>query len=67
MRGARTSAVIASIVETAKLNDLSPEAYLRFLLETVPSTKLSELPRVLPWGDLVPDSCRVTPRGERSA
>lgn len=62
MRGAETSATIISIVETAKLNELNPEAYLRFLLETVPSTSLSELPRLLPWGDLVPDWCRAVRR-----
>lgn len=64
MRGAKTSATIASIVETAKLNGLNPEAYLRFLLETVPSAKLSELPSLLPWGESVPESCRARRRSE---
>lgn len=62
MDGAKTSATIFSIVETAKANGLNPEAYLRFLLETVPSTPLSELPKLLPWGESVPESVRAGKR-----
>ncbi len=60
--GARTSATILSIVETAKINGLNPEAYLRFLLETVPSTPLSDLPGLLPWGESVPESAKASRR-----
>lgn len=58
MSGAKSSSIILSIVETAKANKLSPESYLRFLFETVPSTPISELPELLPWGNRIPESVR---------
>ena len=67
MGGAKTSATILSIVETAKINGLNPEAYLRFLLETVPSSSLSELPSLLPWGSGVPESVKARERKSASA
>ena len=48
-RGAERAAALYSLIETAKLNDLDPEAYLRDVLSRIaehPSSKLSEL---LPW------------------
>lgn len=62
-RGARASAVIYSIVETAKENGLNPFQYLNYLFEKLPNidTKDNEvLDKLLPWSDALPDICRVT-------
>jgi transposase len=49
--GAETWAVIASLIQTAKLNDVEPFAYLRDVLERIVSgrTKANELSSLLPW------------------
>jgi len=60
-RGAEASAIIYSIVETAKLNDLNPITYLQFLLEQLPNIDISlteELDKLLPWSKQLPESCR---------
>ena len=47
--GGERAAVLYTLLETAKLNGLDPEAYLRFVLERIaeqPSNRLAEL---LPW------------------
>jgi len=47
--GGERAAVLYTLLETAKLNGLDPEAYLRFVLERIaeqPSNRLTEL---LPW------------------
>lgn len=58
-KGAKASAVAFSIIETAKANGLKPFEYLRFLFETVPNTTTGMLVDLLPWGDAVPDHCRM--------
>jgi len=57
--GANASAVIYSIVETAKENFLKPFDYLVFLLQNVPSTPISKLDDFFPWSDIIPKSCRT--------
>lgn len=59
-RGARASAVVGSIVETAKLNHLNPFEYLKYLLEKLPNIDTScneKLDELLPWSDTLPTSC----------
>jgi len=51
-RGARASAVIYSIVETAKENELNPYAYLTHLFEKLPNLECRDndtLDKLLPW------------------
>lgn len=59
VQGATSSSVVYSIIETAKANDLLPFEYLKFLLEAVPSTSVGELDALLPWGEAVPQTCRM--------
>ncbi|KMQ19167.1 hypothetical protein TU70_09310 [Bacillus mycoides] len=66
-RGARGSAIMYSVVETAKENGLSPYHYLRYLFETLPNIDLNnkeELDKILPWSADLPSSCRVPKKSE---
>jgi transposase len=49
--GAESWAIIASLIQTAKLNDVEPFAYLRDVLERIVSgkTKANNLATLLPW------------------
>jgi transposase len=58
--GAKASAVIYSIVETAKENGLDPYAYLEFLFEKLPATTIPALPTLLPWTAAVQDALKTT-------
>ena len=62
INGAKASAAVYSIVETAKANRLKPYEYLKFLLEEVckhqNDTDQSFLDKLLPWSDEIPSICR---------
>jgi len=49
--GAENWATIASLIQTAKLNDVEPFAYLRDVLERIVSgkTRINDLATLLPW------------------
>ncbi len=46
--GAKASASIYSLIETAKANNLEPYAYLRYLFEKLPTTTGTDLQHLLP-------------------
>jgi len=60
-RGAKSSAVIFSIIETAKENDLNPYTYLTYIFKTAPNLELTEYPerisQLLP--NSAPDYCKT--------
>lgn len=63
--GAQASAVIYSISETAKLNNLRPYYYFKYLLTELPklcdekgNIEPARLDRLLPWSEELPDECR---------
>lgn len=62
INGAKTSAVIYSIAETAKANNLKPYEYFEYLLTEIPKhmeeTERSFLENLLPWSPNLPDSIR---------
>ena len=61
-RGARASAIIYSIVETAKENGLNPFIYLNYLFEKLPNLDTKDqdaLDQLLPWSGSLPIICRV--------
>jgi hypothetical protein len=61
-RGARASAMIYSIVETAKENGLNPFAYLCHLFEKMPNTDLNDpmaIEALLPYSDSIPPICKA--------
>jgi transposase len=61
-KGATSSAIIYSIVETAKENNLDPFEYLKFILEQLPNIDLedkTEIDKLLPWSERLPADCSV--------
>jgi hypothetical protein len=58
-RGAKASATIYSIVETAKENGLIPFQYLAYLFERMPNLGNGSLDDLLPWSDSLPDYCKL--------
>jgi transposase len=65
-RGAKASATIYSIIETAKENGLNPLTYLTWLFEEMPQLAdlrdPAALDRLLPWSEALPPHCRLTPQ-----
>ena len=55
--GAKSSAVIFSLIETAKENGLNPYEYLRFLFQALPNRGKCSLERFLPDGQNIPRIC----------
>jgi len=47
--GGDRAAAIYSLVGSAKLNDLDPEAYLCFVIKRIADYRISELDNLLPW------------------
>lgn len=67
-KGAQASAIIYSIVETAKENGLRPYEYLVWLFTVLPNHSDAELEDYLPGGRLVPASCACPrPKAEKLA
>jgi transposase len=61
-KGAKSSSIIYSIVETAKENDLKPFEYLKYILKKMPNINIeetSEFDKLLPWSDELPENCRI--------
>lgn len=68
--GARASAIIYSVVETAKENRVKPFDYLTHLLEQLPNIDTADsaaLDALLPWSATLPDVCRVRAQRARPA
>ena len=61
-KGATASAIVYSIVETAKVNNLSPFHYLNYVFEALPnidSEDHRELDALLPWSESLPSDIKV--------
>lgn len=59
-KGAKSSAIIYSMVETAIANGLNPYYYLRYLFEQLPNIDLTDrdaVDRLLPWSTTLPVTC----------
>lgn len=62
INGAKSSAIIYSIAETAKANNLKPYEYFEYLLTEIPKhmddTDRSFLDDLVPWSEKLPESIR---------
>ena len=67
VNGAEASAVMYSIVESAKANNLKIYEYVSYLLTQLPELLTDEmklngdleaLDDLMPWSEKIPDSCR---------
>lgn len=62
VNGAKASAVLYSLVETAKANKLNPYEYFKYLLEVMPEHEADQtddyLRELLPWSGSLPAECR---------
>jgi len=56
-KGAKASAAVYSIIETAKTNGLNPFQYLKYLFEHLPNADIQRHPEhlddVLPWNEII--------------
>ena len=62
VNGATSSAIIYSIAETAKANQLKPYEYFEYLLTEIPKymddKNSNFLEAVLPWSETLPENIR---------
>lgn len=52
--GGERAAAMYSLIGSAKLNGLDPEAYLRYVLERIPDHPINRIGDLLPWNIAVP-------------
>lgn len=62
-QGAKASAILYSIAETAKANDLNPFAYFKFLMEQLKEYPRNDVPeeeleKFMPWSEALPNCCK---------
>ena len=62
-KGAKTNAVLYTLAESARANDLDVYAYLKYLLTEMPNNHYLEHPEIvekyLPWSEELPEECRL--------
>ena len=57
--GGRAAAIAYTLIETARLNGVDPQAWLADVLERIPDYKINRIEELLPWN--------CTPREDREA
>lgn len=64
-RGAQASALIYSVVETAKANGLDPFRYLTYLFEKMPQlADPDQCEDLLPWSEKLPPELKANPKNQ---
>jgi transposase len=61
-KGAKSSAIIYSVIETAKENNIKPIEYLTYLFDKLPNIDINDkqiLDSLLPWSDKLPENCKL--------
>lgn len=68
-KGATANAVLYTLVESAKANDLDVYEYLKYLLQEMPNRDVNNHPEILdqflPWSVELPEECRLTHRHKK--
>jgi hypothetical protein len=49
MRGGKAASIAYTLIETAKLNGIDPQAWLTDVLARIPDHKITEIDQLLPW------------------
>ena len=47
--GGKAAAIAYTLIETAKMNDVDPEAWLTWVLERIPDHKINRIDELMPW------------------
>lgn len=47
--GGKAAAIAYTLVETAKMNNVDPEAWLTWVLERLPDHKITRIDELMPW------------------
>ena len=47
--GGKAAAIAYTLIETAKMNNVDPEAWLTWVLERLPDHKITRLDELMPW------------------
>ena len=62
-KGAQANAILYTMVENARINELDAYEYLKYLLTEMPNIDFHNHPdlidRYLPWSKELPDQCRL--------
>ena len=48
-RGGKSAAIAYTLIETAKLNGIDPQAWLADVLARIPEHKITRIDELLPW------------------
>ena len=57
--GAKSSAIIYSIMQTAMENGLQPQAYLQYVFEQIQLGYIDDFKNLLPWADDITEFCKM--------
>jgi len=57
--GAKSSAAIYSLIQTAMENGLNPQAYLEYVFKLIQQRNDSDVGKMLPWAEEIPESCKM--------
>ena len=68
-KGAQANAVLYTLAESARINELDVFAYLTYLLAEMPNNHHLENPEIiddyLPWSKKLPEECRLNSKKKR--
>jgi len=68
-KGATANAVLYTLVETARANDLNIYEYLNYVLKVMPDTDFYNQPELvdkyLPWSKELPEECRLVQKRKK--
>ncbi|MFP7675825.1 transposase domain-containing protein [Marivita sp. S0852] len=48
--GGKAAAIVYTLIETAKMNDVDPEAWLTWVLGRLPDHKINHICELMRWG-----------------
>jgi len=57
--GAKSSAIIYSLIQTAMENGLNPQAYLEYVFQQIQKSEEVEIEKLLPWATDIPLTCKM--------